>query len=83
MVLDSGLHARDSGFQVQVKIFRILEFGLPYIGQGVVADIHRRGTDLEVYLSLFAAFVYISTHLDLERSDIYRRMLFLQQIANF
>ena len=57
--------------------------GIPYIGQGVVADIHSRGTDLEVYLSLFAAFVYISTHLDLERSDINRRMLFLQQIANF
>ena len=84
MVLDSGLHARDSGFHVQVKIFWILESGLPYIRQGVVADIHRWGTDLEVYLLVsFRDICYISTQLDLQRSDIYRRMLFLQQIANF
>ena len=69
-------------FHVQVKIFRILESGLPYIGQGVVADI---GAQIWKFTSsfLFATFVDISTQLDLERSDINRRMLFLQQIANF
>ena len=69
MVLDSGLHARDSGFQVQVKIFRILESGLPYIGQGVVADIHRRGTDLEVYL--LVSFRDICLYFDAARAQGY------------
>ena len=67
MVLDSGLHARDSEFQAQVKIFRILESGLPYIGQGVVADIHRRGTDLEVYL--LVSFRDICLYFDAARAQ--------------
>ena len=80
------LHAKSFrgqfGFHVQVKIFRILESGLPYIGQGVVADI---GAQIWKFSSsfLFATFVDISTELGLERSDIYQRMLFLQEIANF
>ena len=48
-------------------------------GKGVVADI---GAQIWKFTSsfLFATFVDISTQLDL---DIYRRTLFLQQIANF
>ena len=60
------LHAKFFGFHVQVKIFRILESGFPYIGQGVVADIHRRGTDLEVYL--LVSFRDICLYCDAARS---------------